>query len=312
MVLAGVFVVHFADCKLNVETQNEKSDSSASLGARGDVDKNGKASGPNDHSKSPVSLESHDKDDQSVRSLSSIDTGYTPESLLDTPLARAHDIVTLLMQLGPSLLDPTPHNRSELSAHSGAAQQDISHVHACFPKADDSLAERLGRANWERRQFLRNLRDAREDNRPRADGKDLDEAIQHTLGSNPSTSAVATAAEESDAGNSEAGSSLGTIDTDLSDKDDSYSDISLSEGRQKTARTYAPSDFQFSLDETHSTAITEPSKGVVLQNQSPEEDVKRYRVPRPPGPNENLTGAPFLCQFCSHMVLDITTASQWK
>jgi hypothetical protein len=216
------------------------------------------------------------------------------------------------MQLGPSLLDPTPHNRFELSALDAGVEFDINHVLASFPKADEGLVKRLGRANWERRQFLRNLRDTREENLPREDlGKDLDEPILQTMGLEPLDSAAATAA--GDSGDVGSNASVDTGNTGLSDaSDDSDSDVSLSESQPKTVTTNPRSDFHFSLDETQSTVLTEPSKIVPQTNLAIFEDSQRYRVPRPPSPNDALTGKTFVCPFCSHMVSEMTSLLEWK
>lgn len=261
-------------------------------------------------SKPSYPLESQIRDDESEGSSFSFDTDVTPSSLDDSPLMRAQDAVTLLMELGPSLAHPTPHDRFELYAHPGAAQHDINHVRASFPKADNSLIERLGTANWERRQSLRNVREALEKNPYRVQGKDLDEPILDSLKVDRSDSAVATGDE--DIASSDSNSDV-SIDSESSNREKLLSSGgSRSGSRTLTVTTHAPSDFQFSLNDTHSTAITEPTKNNAESDQADSEDPGHYHIPRPPSPNENLTGKPFVCPFCSRKILDIKSVSEWK
>jgi hypothetical protein len=249
------------------------------------------------------------KDDQSVESTSlSIDTNLTlPDSLPDSPLTRIHDVVTLLFELGPSLVDPSPHNRLERPAHPDAAQYDINHVRAGFPHAHESLIDRLGRANWERRQYMRKFRLAHEENPHRAQKLDPTEpALQKTK---LSLLVLASATEDSDRSFS---------DTEESAVAEPYdrgktleTDISVPESPTVTAITSARSEFHFSVDETQSTAGTEPSKGVTHASQMTRPVTTRYRFPLPPNPNGGFTGKTFLCPFCFHMVSDMNSLSEW-
>ena len=230
-----------------------------------------------------------------------------PDSLPDSPLSRIHDNVTLLFELGPSLLDPAPHDRFETASHPDAAQHDINHVLARFPVADKSLINRLGRANWERRQSLRRLRLAYEDI---GQVQQLDVA-EHQPGTSEvllSDSATATEDSETSASDTEYSLNVGSYD-----RDETYErDVSLSASQTLTDIASTVSGFQFSHNETQSTAGTEPSNRHTQAMHLIKPATTRYRVPLPPKPNENMTGEPFLCPFCFHTVSDMKSPSTWR
>jgi hypothetical protein len=69
------------------------------------------------------------------------------------------EIIDCLVNLLPSLRKPEPQNNYSTNASSGDAAEDINLAMVLFPKAPRPLNERLGRANWKRRQ---NLKQARE------------------------------------------------------------------------------------------------------------------------------------------------------
>lgn len=251
------------------------------------------------------------RDDQSVggRTSSSIDTNVTcPVSLPDSPSVRAHDIVTHLFELGPSLLDPVPHDRFEQPANPDSAQYDIEHVRAKFPIADESLINRLGGANWERRQNLRRLRLAYEQHPAYARRLETSEAILEVdeLSEIDSVSA----AQAPDGGY---GDNHGSLQTGSgSGRRDSEADLSVLASRSLTSTASTKSDFKFSAGETQSTARTEPLKSLPQEGQGDRSDTKRYTVLPPPSPNQDLSGEIFLCPYCYHLVSDIKSFSEWK
>lgn len=254
---------------------------------------------------SPVHLLLSREDDDAT-SLS-LDTDFTlPDSLSDSPLTHIHDVVNLLFGLGPTLLDPAPRDRFECSAHKDAAHYDIDHVQARFPNAHKSLLERLGRANWERRQYLIRLRSKlNEDNH---DTPGLDAA-------RPVKTHLEKLTTESDA--SESG--IDSSDDDVSDvveaptaSSQAY-DLGLEtdpsiRSPMITTDASTPSEFQFSVNDVESTALTEPSKGVAQAEPAG----VRYAVPAPPHPNERLGGDEFLCPFCAHKASDMKSRAEWK
>ena len=259
-------------------TQNSRSNSLPSTDARDGINESGITPHFENSVTPPIDLAFVVEDDQSV---SSIDTSWTPESLVDTPLAQAHDIITHLMQLGPSLLDPVPHDRVDLSANSDATQHDVKHVRESFPKAEKSLVERLGTANWERRQFLRKLRDEREQRRPSDDAAGRD-GLEHPKVSETAISVVDTAPDASgvhqNENNKDPDASLGTIEMQISDENESGSDLSPPGSLRKSVSTRDPSDPQTSLHGTRSTTVTEPSNIGAAQIQQVRPSQKELRV----------------------------------
>lgn len=244
-------------------------------------------------------------EDDDAASLS-LNTEFTlPESLSDSPLTHIHDVVDLLFGLGPTLLDPAPRDRVELAAHKDAAHYDIDHVQARFPRANKSLIERFGRANWERRQHLIKLRS-------KLDKSDHETPKLHDIG--PVHSDLEDLTIESSASDS----GLDSSDDNVSEVGEasmalSQSFVGLEEGLPErgpstmtTSNTH--SKFQFSTNDAESTALTEPSQGI----PQVEPDVVRYAVPLPPHPNKQLAGEEFICPFCAHKASDISSPADWK
>lgn len=64
----------------------------------------------------------------------------------------------LLDRLSPTLRDPPPLNLFYTEDHDNGIETEIHLARRMFPKASDPLACRLGKANWQRRLFLRSLR----------------------------------------------------------------------------------------------------------------------------------------------------------
>jgi hypothetical protein len=242
------------------------------------------------------------REDDDATSLS-LDTDYTlPDSLSDSPLTHIHDVVNLLFGLGPTLLDPVPRDRFEFSAHKDAAHYDVGRVQARFPQAEKSLIERLGRASWERRQYLIRLRSKLDE----ASGRDNISLIgthleNLTLGSLGSDTGDDTSGDDV--------SDVGEAFTAMSQAPDSLLREGASVRGPLTATiSNSQSEFQFSANDAQSTVLTAPSKGVSHMVPT----VIRYAVPAPPHPNECFSGDEFLCPFCAHKVSDMKSATDWK
>ena len=325
-----------------MEADRVASSRSASTSAADASDKGSDARDTYPRDSTLLPLEPQISDDRSIHSFSSIDTSFTPESLLDSPLTRAYDT--------PSLLEPFPYNRfvQATSADFGvtsvpfadkaatgpidrsnvdevegdkdhalqvlaermvdAAQSDVNHVEASFPQADSNLAQRLGRANWERRQSLRDLRAKLEVNPHRISGKDLDRSVLQDIPADPVDSATATGDEDSDSSDS---SSESSVETDSSTVNlHPNQGISGSSSRTMTARTRSPS--RFSADATQSTGLTEPSREAPPTESVSLASTEHFRVPKPPSPNASFTGKTFVCPFCAHEISDLKSPFEWK
>jgi hypothetical protein len=254
----------------------------------------------------PVNFQSGDDDDGTSLSL---DTNFTlPDSLSDSPLTHIHDVVNLLLGLGPTLLDPAPRDRFGWSAHKEAAHYDIDHVQASFPHADKSLIERLGRANWERRQYLIRLRTKLGEGSREASRFDAIRPIDTNLEKLKLESLASDSVVDSSDDNA---SEVGEVSTALPQAYGYGLGLGnhVSDQAPFTVTTsISPSDFQFSANDAQSTALTEPSKGV----SQPELGVVRYAIPSPPHPNEQCSGEEFLCPFCAYRVSEIGSRTDWR
>jgi hypothetical protein len=252
----------------------------------------------------PVHLLGGDDDDGTCLSL---DTDFTlPDSLSDSPLTHIHDVVNLLLGLGPTLLDPAPRDRFGWSAHKDAAHYDIDHVQASFPHADKSLIESLGRANWERRQYLITLRSKLGEGSREALGLDAIRPLAASLEKLKLESLGSSSAVDSSEDNA---SEVGEASSAFPRAYGYDSDNNLSaQGPVTITTSISPSDFQFSANDAQSTALTEPSKGVPYAKLSG----VQYAIPLPPHPNEQCSGEDFLCPFCAHRVSDIKSRADWK
>lgn len=91
------------------------------------------------------------KDDSELSVLSadlSLDTDFTlPETLPDTYLARLHDLVSMLLGLGPTLADPGLHVPFELPAHHDDTEHGISRVKSRSTQAVDGVLEQPGKVS---------------------------------------------------------------------------------------------------------------------------------------------------------------------
>jgi hypothetical protein len=237
----------------------------------------------------------------------SLDTDFTlPDSLSDSPLTHIHDVVNLLLGLGPTLLDPVPRDRLGWSAYKEAAHYDIDHVQAIFPHADKSLIESLGRSKWERRQYLIASRSKLGEGSREALGLDAIRPIDASLEKLKLESLASGSAVDSPDDNA---SEVGEASTAFHQAHGYDLDNNLSaQGPVTTTTSISPSDFQFSANDAQSTALTEPSKGVPHAELSG----VRYAIPLPPHPNEQYSGEDFLCPFCAHRVSDIKSRADWK
>lgn len=251
----------------------------------------------------PVHLLSVDDDDATSLSL---DTNFTlPDSLPDSPLTHIHDVVNLLLGLGPTLLDPAPRDRLEGGTHKDVAHHDIDHVRARFSQAATALIDRFGRANWERRQYLIKLRSKLDEGSSGVPKLDDSKSIEIDLERLTAESSASDSGSES---SDDAFSDVGHASTAMSQEHSTIRE-DLSTNTTRTVLTSnVQSEFQFSVNDIESTALTEPSKGVSQFEQA----VSRYGIPPPPAPNASFKGNEFLCPLCAHKILDLKSKSEWK
>ena len=87
-----------------------------------------------------------------------LETRSVSEDGLQTKLEDICHTLDLLERLSPTLRDPPPMNLFYAEDHDSGIETEIHLARRMFPKASDSLACRLGKANWQRRLFLRSLR----------------------------------------------------------------------------------------------------------------------------------------------------------
>lgn len=253
------------------------------------------------------------KDDSNVSVGSgslSLDTDFTrAESLPDTPLTHIHEMVGLLLELGPVLLDPTPEDRFARSTHPEAARRDIDHVRAIFPRADDRLVERLGRANWERRQYLMSLLPALEYDGPKVEvvGSAFVKPVERDdrLDSSgfQSDSEVSLRLEKDVLQQVPHSSHEENMDDERAGRDGADdTSFTISQFQSSTLGNFS----------TSYTAIIVPSKGVATIEENVPLAKTSRRLSNPPCPNELLSGDEFTCHFCAHKVTGIGSASEWK
>ncbi|KAE9378878.1 hypothetical protein N431DRAFT_478014 [Stipitochalara longipes BDJ] len=80
------------------------------------------------------------------------------ESDVRRHLEDVREVVDCLLDLLPSLCDPVPEGNHEKTASSEDAAEDIELAMFLFPAAPPSLNDRLGRAHWQRRRNLKQIR----------------------------------------------------------------------------------------------------------------------------------------------------------
>ena len=76
-------------------------------------------------------------------------------------VAEAADIVLCLVNLMPSLLDPTPDEGDMATSPRNNPVSDIESAALVFPRAPAFIHERLGVASWKRRQQLKLVRQSK-------------------------------------------------------------------------------------------------------------------------------------------------------
>jgi len=220
----------------------------------------------------------------------SLSTGASlPDSEPDSPLTRAHDTITRILELGPTLSDVGTKSL-EIHKHD-AAQFDIGHVRGSFSAASTHLIERLGRANWERRQYLVDVQvkmDLYEAHSPET------HSMEHVLRN--------VRLELSD---SESESEKTEMDdrsqSDTHDNDSEMSTIGSSYGGSPGA-TATPSLSQISTAGTELTVTADAYRAGRTV----------YQLPLPPSPNATLTGEPFVCPFCGYKIAGMSTMPDWR
>lgn len=88
--------------------------------------------------------------------------GVNPEdtiSQMNSITENLDDILDCLSDLVLSLQDPVPEDTYRRDASPSEAHKDIELAKSMFPKASEPLITRLGRANWKRRQYQRDVRE---------------------------------------------------------------------------------------------------------------------------------------------------------
>ena len=96
------------------------------------------------------------------RTVSRQSTPSRASSESDSSLQQLSDdideCVSCLVKLRPIFDDPVPQDMYEQETHARALSEDISFARMMFPKAKAPLSNRLGSANWRRRQALLRLK----------------------------------------------------------------------------------------------------------------------------------------------------------
>jgi hypothetical protein len=237
---------------------------------------------------------------QSLQHSTGIDTTISlsdsePCSASRRLINQAHDIVTFLFELGPALRDPAPYDRLRAMESDVAAQPDTQHVSTKYASADRQLVDKLGYANWERRQALIRLRTRyTETSRP------VQDLSHHQI-----------AVEKLDSRILEQEQYTGL--TSLSVRP---SMMSVTSTATSTTQTHHETDVTFPRSRAMSTAPTDLS---VDHNKSslefPADELtmkpQRLVVPRPPAPNNRYNGAEFLCPYCFTRLDGIISCDEW-
>jgi hypothetical protein len=174
-----------------------------------------------------------------------------------------------------------------------AAQPDTQHVSTKYASADRQLVDKLGYANWERRQALIRLR------------------TRYTETSRPVQNLSHIALEKLDSGILEQEQYTGS--TPLSVR---LSMVSVTSTTTSTTQTHHETDITFPRSRAISTAPTDLS---VDHNKSslefPADELtmkpQRLVVPRPPAPNNRYNGAEFLCPYCFTRLEGIDSRDEW-
>ena len=207
-------------------------------------------------------------------------------SPLHQTITEMHDVVTCLLRQIPSLRDPSPQDTRTQAGYEGADSFDQSHVRSKFPKANAELLNRLGTANWKRRQQFMVLRGHTEDGVSAIDRNDAKESRHEDREMDYSSEA------------------------DISAYSTSYG---VDPGSQTTGEWTSSSE-RNSLIGTALTSLTD-NPAQKLQNFSGPSvvvQVHRLKLPRPPEPNSSFEGTQFTCPYCLHELLEVYSFSTWK
>lgn len=231
---------------------------------------------------------------------SSIDTDISfPASVPESPAAKAHDIITLLMELGHMLVDPAPQDRLLHFSHSDAGYFDERHIEEKFQKADNYLVRRLGRANWQRRQYFSSLRDKEQNvtgsRYEITDFEERDDAFDTSDSGSDSSQQLARRL------------SLLPVPEPATDLP-STATTSTGSAQMSSFRDEGYS----SLRQTRSTALTEISDSLSAGKRDRKDAPTRYRIPPPSGRQNPFSGESFRCTYCAHVLTNVKTYQEWK
>lgn len=208
-----------------------------------------------------------------------------------------------ILAMAPALQDPAPEDTFHRDASPSEALKDIALAEHMFPKASKALLERLGHANWKRRQYQREMRKKRALEASIAARSTLTPA-QHAivdvggLGFQP----VQSEPRPSSSGDPGRPNFSGLS---LRSHRDVFNQMALSDtGPLSNSETVFSLNSMKSYFETlANTSVDdsdEPTKG------------SKHVIPKPPMTLE--PGKTFLCHYCLHEILvgdDITTLDDW-
>ena len=207
-------------------------------------------------------------------------------SPLHQRISEIRDIVTCLVRQISALQDPTPHDTRTIATYEGADSSDQLHMQSKFPKADFALLNRLGTANWKRRQQVMNLRSQNEEPIRESDRKEGTDTP------------------------SEDGRSHSILQPDVSTYSQGYV---MTQGSEITHQESIFSG-QDSLRGTALTSLTDRSKRKPNENSRHPVAVENHRLklPRPPPPCSFFNGQQFKCPYCFHDLIEVSSSTSWK
>ena len=206
-------------------------------------------------------------------------------SPLHQMITEMREIVTCILRQTPSLRDPSSQDTRTQASYEGADSFDQSHVRSKFPNANPELLNRLGTANWKRRQQLLVLREANKDDALASDRNDGENSPNEK--------------QEMDC-NSEADVSM-------------YSTSYGTGLKSQMTGGWTSSDKESKIG-TGLTSLTD-NPGQKLQNFNRPvvaAQVHRLKLPRPPEPNSSFEGRQFKCPYCFHGLVEVDSSSSWK